>query len=241
MSWRPRSAVQRFVVLFPGRTGSTFLMSALRGHPQVRATGELVGPLRTQGADVQMRAMRDFYRGPLVSKARAAGFKTKLVDVRDRDAFAGLIHDLDVRVLVLARENHVKHVVSRANAKRLKETTDRWNRRPGDDELPPISIPPDEFAAALSRVEAHQTDIEAWVAHLRVPTARFTYEALLASGQETFDAVCSFIGVDRAPLQGLTEKATNDDLRVALANFDEVRAHYAGSPYEAMFDEGAML
>ena len=53
--------------------------------------------------------------------------------------FADLLREYDVHVIVLARDNHVKHVVSRANAKRIKEMTNRWNRRPGDDELPPVA------------------------------------------------------------------------------------------------------
>ena len=39
------------------------------------------------------------------------------------------------------------------------------------------------------------------------------------------------------PLEGRTEKATSDDLAVALENFNELKSIYAGTAYEAMFDE----
>ena len=36
---------------------------------------------------------------------------------------------------------------------------------------------------------------------------------------------------------GQVRKNTNDDLREAVSNFDELRSHYIGTPYEQMFDE----
>lgn len=230
-------STSHFVVLFPGRTGSTFVMSALRGHSRIKATGELIGPLRTQGADAQLNAIREWNKVSLFSRRRTIGYKTKLVDVVDRGRFRQVLEDYDARVVVLARENHVKHVVSRANAKRLRDSTNSWNRRPGDDELPPVTIDPAEFHAALERVEAHQRDIDEWSAALTRPLMRVTYEELLPNPQRTFDALTTFLGLRPEPLQGRTEKATRDDLRLALANFDELRAEYAGTPYAGMFDE----
>jgi hypothetical protein len=34
-----------------------------------------------------------------------------------------------------------------------------------------------------------------------------------------------------------TRKITSDDLHAAIVNFDDLRSRYAGTPYEAMFDE----
>ncbi len=237
---KPLRKTKHFVVLFPGRTGSTFVMSALRSHNKIKATGELIGPLRTAGWDAQLSAIREWYKVPLLSNERTIGFKTKLVDVVDRDAFRATIEEYDANIVLLARDNHVKHVVSRSNAKRLRDTTNRWNRRPGDDELPPISIDPQEFAEALLRVEEHQRDIDAWSAALDRPLLRVTYETLLAQPQATFDEICRFLGVNPELLEGRTEKATRDDLTEALANFSELRGHYAGTQYEAMFDEGVI-
>ena len=36
---------------------------------------------------------------------------------------------------------------------------------------------------------------------------------------------------------GQVRKNINDDLREAVSNFDELRSHYVGTPYEQMFDE----
>ena len=232
---RIRSRVRKFIVVFPGRTGSTFLLSALRDHSQIRATGELIGRLKQQGAPAQEQAIRDWFRGRYFATERVVGFKTKLVDVKDRQRFAELLEEFDCRIIVMARENHVKHVVSRYNAKLLRDATDRWNLRLGDEQLPPVEIAFDEFDAALQKVVRHQNDIDAWIPKLDLHTLRITYETLLGEGQKCFDEVCDFVGVRHEAMQGRTEKATNDDLRLALSNFEELADRYRGTKYEPLF------
>jgi hypothetical protein len=39
------------------------------------------------------------------------------------------------------------------------------------------------------------------------------------------------------PARARVLKNTHDDLRLAVRNFDELRARYAGTRFEAMFDE----
>ena len=38
-------------------------------------------------------------------------------------------------------------------------------------------------------------------------------------------------------MKGSTVKVTSDDLRESIENFDDLREHYVGTEYEAMFDE----
>jgi len=48
-----RPQLVRFVILFPGRTGSTFLVSALDSHRDVEAKGEVLDGLRAKGVETQ--------------------------------------------------------------------------------------------------------------------------------------------------------------------------------------------
>ena len=235
----PRRRIARFVILFPGRVGSTFLVSALDAHPDVEAKGERLDPLRADGAAAQLDWTRRYLRGPLVNRHRAVGFKTKLRDVLDQDGFAALLHELDARVVLLDRRNDVKHVVSRITARALKDTTGRWNRYAGDDAAPTpaVHVEPDDFDARLRAVVAEKATIVDYVDRLGLPDLRVDYEDLLAAPDETFGAVLAFLGVRVLPMTGATVKHTSDDLRDVIANFDEVRARYAGTPYAPMFDE----
>ena len=235
----PRSRIARFVILFPGRVGSTFLVSALDAHPDVEAKGERLDPLRAEGAEAQLAWTRRYLRGRILDPHRAIGFKTKLRDVLDRDAFADLLRDLSVRIILLDRRNDVKHVVSRITARELKDTTGRWNRYAGDDAggAGAVRVDVDDFDTRLRAVVAEKDTIVDYVATLRLPSLHVDYEDLLAAPDPTFERVLDFLGVRVTAMAGATVKNTSDDLRDVIENFDEVRTRYVGTPYEAMFDE----
>jgi hypothetical protein len=233
-----RSRVVRFVILFPGRVGSTYLVSALDAHPDVEAKGERLDPLRAEGPAAQLRWAGRYLRGPWLNRHRAVGFKTKLRDVLDQRGFAELLTRLDARVILLDRRNDVKHVISRLTARRLRDTTGRWNRRAGEDGVPePMDVDPDDFDERLRAVVAEKATIAEFVARLDRPNLRVEYEQLLTAPDATFASVLDFLDVAVRPLRGATSKNTSDDLRDVVANFAALRACYAGTPYEAMFDE----
>jgi hypothetical protein len=60
---------------------------------------------------------------------------------------------------------------------------------------------------------------------------------LLLNEAATLERVFSFLGVAYQPVQGKAVKSTSDDLRDVLANFNDLRAHYAGTTYQTMIDE----
>ncbi|HZJ25704.1 MAG TPA: hypothetical protein VFF40_01600 [Acidimicrobiia bacterium] len=232
-----RAHVVRFVILFPGRVGSTYLVSALDGHPDVEAKGERLDPLRAAGAPAQLAWTRRYLRGPIVNRHRAVGFKTKLRDVLDTDGFARLLDEFDARVVLLDRRNDVKHVVSRVTARRLRDTTGRWNRYGDEAAAAPVEIDPADFDARLRAVVAEKASIAEFVAGLDRPSLHVDYEDLLATPDATFGRVLDFLDVRRRPIRGATEKHTSDDLRDVLVNFEALRAGYDGTRYAAMFDE----
>ena len=87
-----RRSVTRFVLLFPGRSGSTYVISALDAHPHDHREGR--GPRSRsgpQGPEAQLDWTRRYFRGPLVNRNKAVGFKTKLRDVLDQDGFARIL------------------------------------------------------------------------------------------------------------------------------------------------------
>jgi hypothetical protein len=63
------------------------------------------------------------------------------------------------------------------------------------------------------------------------------YEDLLEDEPGFVRRTLEFLNCTNLPLNSMTLKNTNDDLREAVVNFDELRAAYAGTRYESMFDE----
>lgn len=232
-----RAHVVRFVILFPGRVGSTYLVSALDSHRDIEAKGERLDPLRAAGAQAQLHWTRRYLCGPIINRHRAVGFKTKLRDVLDTEGFELLLHELDARVVLLDRRNDVKHVVSRVTARRLRDTTGRWNRYGTEPPAAPLEIDLDDFDERLRAVVAEKGVIAEFVAGLDRPSLHVDYEDLLAAPEATFDRVLDFLDVRRQPIRGATEKHTSDDLRDVLVNFVALRARYENTVYGPMFDE----
>lgn len=224
----------KFVLFFNGRSGSSMLVEALDSHPQVVARGEI---LSGKDEDSQLETVRRFLTRPRRRRITAAGFKTKLKDVEEPEGLAGLLREVDASIILLQRHNVVKQVVSRDSARRLHEATSDWNLYDEKDRPPPAAIDPAWFDVALMRLERHKRRIEKYVERLNLPTLSLYYEDFLVDWQASLAKTCSFLGVEPGPIYRQTVKNTSDDLREAISNFEELKALYADTPYEPMFDE----
>jgi hypothetical protein len=224
----------RFVVLFVGRTGSTYLVGTLASHPDIAMKWEWLGG---KDGDTELRDVRRFFTRSPHAQHPAVGFKTKLGDVTDREGFAKLLRELGARIIALQRRNSVKHVLSRVNSERIYDATGYWNLWNEEHRLPPATIDVVEFSRRLELLEEQKRRLETYVESLELPTLWLDYEDLLVDQRATFERAFSFLEVPFQPVQGKSIKNTSDDLREAVSNFDELRSRYVGTSYEQMFDE----
>lgn len=234
-----RPQLRRFAILFVERSGSTYLATSLASHPEICAKREQFAQLRQQGADgtAQLEWARSFWKGPLIGRERAFGFKTKIEDILDPAGLAETLSDFKVRIIQLQRRNLVKAVVSTINAKRLYEASGNWNLLKESDRLPAFEVDREEFEHLLRERIRWDQELEQYVSALDLPRLQLHYEDLLQSEASFLGQVFEFIGVSPKPVKGKTYKSTKDDLRQVVLNFDELRAAYTGTPYHAMFSE----
>lgn len=232
-----RARVTRFVILFNTRSGSSYLVSALDSHPAIAAEGEQLALLRPEGSQAQLAWAERFLKGPAVGRNRAIGFKTKAYDILDHDGLAGILRRLDVRIIAMHRRNEIKNAVSRLKAQELFQQSGKWNRDQGIEATGPSVVDPDELDKILEHVAIEDGLVTDYVEQVGLPSLRIAYEDLLTQPDAIFRETLSFLGVPHATLTANTLKNTSDDLREAIANFAEVRSHYAGTRYEPMFDE----
>lgn len=234
-----RLQVTPFVILFVERAGSTFLITALKSHPQILALTEKLDAMRKEGktAADQLEWTRSILTPPLVGQHRAMGFKTKLLDVLDPEGFAAILRERKCRIIQLQRRNTVKAVVSTINARRQWEVSGNWNLLNESTRLPAFAVDPTEFGSLLAQREEWDRQVEDYTDGLQLPTLRLWYEDLLADEPAFVDKAVTFLTGESRPLQGGTLKNTGDDLKTAILNFDDLRQRYAGTRYESMFDE----
>jgi len=234
-----RNQVTPFVILFIERDGSTYMVSMLSTHPQINADYERFAVMKVNGqsATEQIQWAKDLFSPSLITRQKAVGFKTKLKDVLDIDAFTELLNEKGVHIIQMHRRNVIKAAVSVINARRLHEKTGVWNLRQESDRLPPATIDLDEFDHLVQQREMLDQELAAYVSQFQLPRLQVCYEDLLVDRDGVLRQIFDFIGVDWFDVQGSTKKNTGDDLREAIANYDDLRARYAGTRYEEMFDE----
>jgi len=248
-----------FVVLFQGRTGSSYLTDVLDRHPEVTAGGEWLADLwsvasargATPGArlhDALRRIVRGCPASRQITEARAffaeerpptrvAGFKTKVSDLLDLQGMRAGLEDSSVRAVVMHRENLVKQTVSHLNAMRLHQRTREWNLHDEADRLEAFAPTVAHFQEALRRVVFDDRVLRAFADLLDAPRLELEYGDLLRDRDAWFGSVYDFLEVEPRPIESDVRKNTRDDLRRVLTNFDELRDAYRGTRFETMFDE----
>lgn len=247
-----------FIILFQGRTGSSYLIDALARHPDIIAEGEwLVDYLPDPSTDTasllrkihagvlrfwkgcpaqqQIAGIEGFYTTR--TEARAVGFKTKVRDVLDLEAMKHVLEAHGVRAIIMQRRNLIKQTASRLNAARLYKATQEWNLLDEADRQGSFQVDLEEFNQMLRRVEYEHRALNAFADYLRVPKLELEYEDLLVDRDAWFHSVFTFLGIAPRPLQSSVLKNTKDDLREVITNFDEVKERYRGTAFEPMFEE----
>lgn len=232
-----RHQASRFVILFVGRVGSSYLTSLLDSHPNIRSLYDELTELKEQGAEAQLKWADVALTPPLVGRNGAVGFKTKPANVLDLGGFTQLLQRHQCRVIQLQRRNRIKAVVSHLNGRRLAEATGMWGLFKESDRPAPFTIDPDEFEEVLHHRQKVDQDLVDYVNSLPFPRLSLDYEDLLQDEDAVLRQIFSFLNIPAKPVQGGSFKITSDDLRKVIVNFDELRANYVGTQYEPMFDE----
>jgi LPS sulfotransferase NodH len=232
-----RNQVTTFVILFAGRVGSTHLINLLDSHPHILAHHDEITNIKDKGAAEQLKLAEEYLTPPLVGPNKAIGFKTKTANILDLDGFTRLITEKNCKIIYLLRRNRIKSAVSHINGKRLAEATGMWGLFDESKRLPPFAIDLEEFDKVLRNREKVDQELEAYINSLPLPNVQICYEDLLKDQKMVLDPLFEYLEVAPHTVQSSTLKITKDNLREELLNFDELRAKYAGTPYEPMFDE----
>jgi LPS sulfotransferase NodH len=234
-----RHQVTPFVILFIERDGSTHMVSMLSTHPDILVDYERLDVMKQQGKSAadQLVWANNHLSPALINRYKALGFKTKLKDVIDLDAFTQLLYQKKAHIIHMQRQNVIKAVISRVNARRLHDKTGVWNLYDEADRLPAAVIDPEQFDLMVQNREAQDRALFDYVGQLQLPQIRIAYEDLLQDQDGTLRQVFDFLHVKWFPVEGKTKKNTSDDLREVVENYDELRTRYIGTRYESMFDE----
>ncbi len=220
MSFGKRPAPRRFVILGLPRSGTTYLMTLLRTHPQVFCTGELFNPKAVVEAD----GVRDesfeaviegrdydpegfvtrFFDRPHAPKVAVAGFKFMLGhNIR---AFHALAADPDLILIHVWRENRLAQISSLMKAAQ----TNRWAQSKADAHVDAkIHSNPRQISKRWHEYEMTDFLFKSWLQQQPHQKISLEYKELFAP--EFNRRICDFLEVaqDEKMKSGLVKQGSN--------------------------------
>lgn len=225
---------KRFVVVTRSRTGSNLLMSYLNSHPEIVARGEVVQ--RLEGRDPRVVVSETLSRRPF--GVRAKGFKLFYyhpLDAPDGGLWEYLERMRSLHVIHLRRRNLLRVLISREIAGR----EDIWIQQNGapsrDGTDKAVTIPVERLEAGFIETRRWEQETERRFADH--PFHEVYYLDLVSRPREAFRGVTDFLGLDPVEPATSLRRQNPQSIRELLSNYDEARAAFAGTEWEAFFEE----
>ena len=226
-----RHDATRFLILFPGRTGSSWLVDGLSRHPAICVEGEVLVGRSAAAQEKIYKRILGAGSGP-----RASGFKTKLKDVADPESLRRCVRENNVVVISMQRADLLRLALSRINARRLYEATGAWNVRDGAKPMGDGEVSAEELAKALSDCRSDVRSLEEFVGSLGVEPHVIEYADIIDSPESVLAKAQNWIGVEAMSLLSSVVKNTNENLAHAVSNFAELRDEMSGGTWGPVFD-----
>jgi len=247
------------MITCPARTGSTMLVHLLRSHPDIISHDEVFSPAGTLGGMAgtylikrrgnqaftdRMAAEKD--RNPIkflykivldLQGRKAVCFKLKHDELVRPDYKAlrdEIVNDRDFRIIHLRRENLLARYVSHYIANNVTRVTFAVQGQ-SVPQLQSVVLEASTIEKDFQTILGREREFaELFAQH---PGFHISYEEMITPGSEKLQCLLDFMGVPRRELTTTTQKLGSSDLRRVIANFDELRTHFAGSPYSKFFED----
>lgn len=237
----------RFICIGYARTGSTLLMRSLNNHSHIVGFGEIVKNIDRyphhyhefensealfERDPVRFLETRVFRKYPL--PVEAVGFKVFYHHAPRETAWGQavweyLLRQPDLRVLHLKRRNLLKTLLSERQA----GETEEWIKYTNGHEPATVTIAPAEAEAFFRRMTGWEAEYETLFAGH--PRCQIVYEELTRDLSGELRRIQTFLGVPHEEVSPGTEKRPRRSLASQIENYDELAAHFHGTPWAVYF------
>jgi LPS sulfotransferase NodH len=246
-----------FMITGPARSGSTMLVHLLRSHPEICSHDEVFSPDKVKGitgAYLQkseedpgfidrLSAERDrdpiqfLYKIVLDPQGKkTVGFKLKhdeLVFPEYKGLRDEIANNRNLRIIHLRRNNLLRRYLSHHIAMHVTRVTLAVGEQP-IPKVSPIHLDPAACEKDFETVLAWEAEFAALF--VRHPAFSISYEDMVSGKRTKLDGLLEFLGVSQRELTTTTRRLGRDDLRSAIANFDELREYFSGCRFAKFFE-----
>lgn len=225
---------RRFVVLSRSRTGSNMLLSFLNSHPNVYAEGEIFG--RLNGRNYTKMLAAAFGKQPRDIKAR--GFKIFYyhpIDDTKSNIWNDLVDMNNLHVVHLKRRNILRTLLSR----KIAETNDVWLTA---DSGSKNSVSPKQVFFTVKELTEGFEQTRQWEKNgddmfRDHNILSIYYEDLVCDANSNFNKLTDFLGVEYVQPQTNLKRQNPERICDLISNYEELRVAFAGTEWEAFFEE----
>ncbi|WP_424494771.1 sulfotransferase [Salinimicrobium sp. GXAS 041] len=225
---------EKYVVISRSRTGSTWLMTLLRYHPNIICEGELFKQLKGKSC---VRIWNDFfYKKP--KKIEQVGFKLFYNHPYDQDqAVWDLIEaDKDIRIIHLVRRNYLRSYLSEKIGEKTKKWTEsihKPDRLSIDDKK--VSLDYKECQKVFERTQKYEINTrERFRDHNFIEVA---YEDLQENKEEVLSRIFGFLEVSFIVEEVPNKKQNPEKVSNLLINYKELKAQLSKTQWSNFFIE----
>jgi len=249
--WIGQSDYTRFIVLGRSRVGSNLLRGLLNEHSQIVVFGEIFQNKNEigwamEGFPTDARTLAFFRHQPVQllgqklwrnypNDIKAVGFKVFYYHARDPEWTAVwdyLQQDANLHVLHIKRRNLLEVHLSRKRAMLSAE----WVNTGGSTvKVEAISLDYNECLADFEQTRTWEQEADSFFSQQAI--LELFYEDLAADTEHEMGRIQEFLGVNDESVKPQTNKQRKRPLAEAIANFQELKSQFAGSPWESFFDE----
>lgn len=235
----------KFIMLFPGRTGSSYITERLNARPNVVMAGEILDQYYEEfdarkRMSLQIELVKSFYQQKYPAHIISLGFKSKLYPEHwTEDGLARLKDTLKfcgVRKVILSfRKNEIKQVISSLLGRKINNK--EWNITHARNKAKKDYIDPKELRVMLFRYQELQKSVLDFSKRLSASKLTIYYEELLEDEEGLFRRIYNFLGIEYRKTHSKLKKHVNNDLSQVVTNLRSLQSEYIGSPFEKMFYE----
>lgn len=226
----------RFIILMQwGRVGSNLLLNIIGQSRTATLANERFNTIRT--LPEQLAWYETHFAAPAPGRTMV-GTKENVLALADPGILADRFRADGLRIIRMRRDNLVKAAVSQMRAEayaaltKERDGTARWAVRREEEPLGPVALDPE----VLLRRIGHMSRARAALLDLFRPeeVLDVEYERLLADLPAVVADTRRHLGLPARPFDVPFRKATPDDLRAALSNYEEVAEAVRAAGHGAM-------
>lgn len=248
-----------FCILTTQRSGSTWLVSLLDSHPQIKAFSELfIGEAFAHQSDEylpwsdqylssfyefekQHPRLRSFQVFQYLERLshypgthRAIGFKLMHSQLAKRPEILLKLILSRYKIINLVRENPLDIIISKANLRRSGSPHFKEEQA-----LKTIELQPSLLLKELQKQDRKTQFMKTMLNLLPIQVLNITYESLCNNQQVVVDSVLNFLGAEenKASLNSNLKKISKGQYSQKIANFEEIKVTLSGTKFQRFLQE----